>query len=190
MSKKLFCLFSRLIAILFLNKCGKNFRLGHSSHLKGYKNIDVGGNFFSGPYLYLNTNKISRIVIGDDVMMGPYVKVISGNHIIDYKYGPMNSAPAKQEGHDKGVTIEDDVWIGVNAIILDGAFISEGVVVGAGSLVNKYIPPYVIAAGNPLRVIRLRFSLSDLAIVLNEKKSRMSLDDIKNIYADFGLIDV
>tara|TARA_R110002020_G_scaffold10961_3_gene41566 strand:- start:6502 stop:6852 length:351 start_codon:yes stop_codon:yes gene_type:complete len=55
--------------------------------------------------------------------------------------------------------IEDDVWIGHNAIILPGASrIGRGSAIGAGAVVTKDIPPYSIVAGNPGRVIRQRFS--------------------------------
>lgn len=189
MIKYIECIFARLFAKIALNKCGNNFRIGHSAHIKGYKNIVIGHNFFSGPYLYLNTNDISNILIGNDVMMGPYVKILSGNHIIDYKYGPMNSAPPKQKGHDKGILIENDVWIGVNVIILDGSILSEGSVIGAGSVTNRFIPPYVIAAGNPARVIRPRFSFSDLSVLLINKRSNLSLDAIKKIYSDCGVVN-
>ncbi|MNQ97885.1 Chloramphenicol acetyltransferase [compost metagenome] len=120
-------------------------------------------------------------------MLGPYVKIISGNHILDYKHGPMNSSPPKAMGHDKGIIIEDDVWIGVGSTVLDGSHISEGSVIGAGSLVNRYIPPYVIAAGNPAKTIRARFSLSDLKTLLKSKNSKISIDEIQVTYTKLGI---
>lgn len=180
MFKTINILISRLTAKLSLKKCGTNFRIGHTSHIKGYKNIEVGNDFFAGPFLYMNTNKISSIIIGDDVMIGPSVKIISGNHIIDYIHGPMNQTPPKKQGHDKGIIIESDVWIGVNTIILDGAYISEGAVIGAGSIVNKFIPPYCVAVGNPIRIIKSRFTTSDLTTLLNAKNSRLTITDIAN----------
>lgn len=178
MLNKFNIIISRIIAKLSLKKCGSNFRIGHTSHIKGYKNIEIGENFFSGPYLYINTNKISSIAIGDDVMIGPSVKIISGNHITNYTLGPMNQSPPKIIGHDKGIIIESDVWIGVNTVILDGAHISEGVVIGAGSIVNKFIPPYCVAVGNPIRIIKCRFTASELKTLLNAKKSSLTIDAI------------
>ncbi len=57
-------------------------------------------------------------------------------------------------GQSKPVKIEDDVWIGANSIILPGVTIGRGSVISANSVVNKYIPPMVIAGGNPARVIK------------------------------------
>jgi phosphonate metabolism protein (transferase hexapeptide repeat family) len=55
------------------------------------------------------------------------------------------------------VTIGHDVWIGHGAIVLPGRSIGTGAVVGAGAVVTKDIPPYMIAVGNPARVLRPRF---------------------------------
>jgi acetyltransferase-like isoleucine patch superfamily enzyme len=52
------------------------------------------------------------------------------------------------------VVIEDDVFIGMNCVVLKGVTIGRGSVVGAGSVVCKSLPSYIIAAGNPARVIR------------------------------------
>jgi acetyltransferase-like isoleucine patch superfamily enzyme len=54
------------------------------------------------------------------------------------------------------VVIEDDVWIGLNAVILQGVTIGHGTIVGAGAVVNKSIPPWSVAVGVPARVIGRR----------------------------------
>ncbi len=58
----------------------------------------------------------------------------------------------------KSVIIEDDVWIGTNAIILPGVTIGQGAVIGAGAVVTKDVSPYAIVAGVPARLIRYRFN--------------------------------
>ena len=55
--------------------------------------------------------------------------------------------------------IEDDVWIGANVIILGNVTIGKGSVFGAGSVVNKDIPDYSIAVGNPCKVINSRLEI-------------------------------
>jgi acetyltransferase-like isoleucine patch superfamily enzyme len=66
-----------------------------------------------------------------------------------------------------GIRLEDDVWIGANVVVLDGAVLQRGCVVGAGSVVRGEIPPYAICVGAPARVIRYRGSaesaLNDVA---------------------------
>ena len=56
--------------------------------------------------------------------------------------------------YGRPVVIEDNVWIGGNVVILPGVTIGEGAVIAAGSVVNRDIPPRVVAGGHPCRVIR------------------------------------
>lgn len=53
--------------------------------------------------------------------------------------------------------IGNDVWIGVNAILMDGITVGDGAIIGAGAIVTKDVPPYAIVGGNPARIIRYRF---------------------------------
>ena len=60
-------------------------------------------------------------------------------------------------GHQhKKVTIENDVWIGANCLILPGVTIGEGAVVAGGSVVTKDVPAYAIVGGTPAKIIRMR----------------------------------
>ena len=56
----------------------------------------------------------------------------------------------------KTITIEDDVWLASNVVVVDGVSIGKGSVVGAGAVVNKNLPPYSIAVGVPARVVKNR----------------------------------
>lgn len=63
-----------------------------------------------------------------------------------------------KDGCSKGpITIGSDVWIGADACILSGVTIGQGAVIGAGAIVAKDIPPYAIAVGNPVQVVKFRF---------------------------------
>ena len=65
--------------------------------------------------------------------------------------------------NDQDVIIEDDVWIGQNAIILKGVRVGEGSIIGAGSVVTKDVPPYTIHVGTHGIMEKPRFSQEDLA---------------------------
>lgn len=69
----------------------------------------------------------------------------------------------------KPVTIGNDVWIGLNAVIMDGITIGDGAVIGAGAIVTKDIPPYAIAVGVPARVIKYRFDENTIRRLLQAK---------------------
>ncbi|MEU6078098.1 CatB-related O-acetyltransferase [Micromonospora sp. NPDC047074] len=129
-----------------------------------YETIELGANVDLGYRPVLMAAR-SRIRIGDNVMFGPEVTIRGGNHRVDRVGVPM-IAVRKQPGdeqHDRGVTIGDDVWVGTRAIILQGVTVGRGAVIGAGAVVTRSVPPYAIVAGNPARVIRLRWPVETIA---------------------------
>jgi acetyltransferase-like isoleucine patch superfamily enzyme len=92
--------------------------------------------------------------IGNDVRVAPQVMIMPMNHIYKDPHVPI----WKQGIKAKGIKIEDDVWLGAGAIVLDGVNIGKGSVIGAGAVVTKDIPSYSIATGVPARVIKSRGS--------------------------------
>jgi maltose O-acetyltransferase len=91
--------------------------------------------------------------MGDNVMMGPDVIILTGNHVYDSRLLPMRLQGGSE---DKPVVINDDVWIGARVIILPGVHIGRGAILGAGAVVTENVPEYAIVAGNPARVIKQR----------------------------------
>jgi maltose O-acetyltransferase len=108
--------------------------------------ISIGENF------YANTNCVildpAPVRIGDNVMFAPFVQLYTAAHPID------PGVRATGVEYAKTITIGDDVWIGGGAIINPGVAVGKGSVIGAGAVVTKDIPPGVIAAGNPAKVLR------------------------------------
>lgn len=111
--------------------------------------VEIGDNSSIG----VNCEIIGKAIIGKDVMMGPEVILYAQNH----KYSD-SEKKIMEQGYEeeKGVIIEDDVWIGRRAIILPGVTIKKGTVIGAGAIVTKTFPEYSVIAGNPAKVIKMR----------------------------------
>ena len=79
----------------------------------------------------------------------------------------------------KGDTvIENDVWIGQNAVILPGVHIGDGAIIGANSVVGRDVPPYTIVAGNPARELRKRFDDALIALLLDLRWWDKSISEI------------
>lgn len=138
----------RLCAKLMFDKCGRNVNIEHGAFLASGKGIEIGDNSGIGT----NCRITGPLSIGNDVMMAPGVNIITQNHEISDITIPMRLQTAEK----KKITICDDVWIGVNAIILPGITVGKGSVIAGGAVVTKDVEPYTIVGGNPARVIRSR----------------------------------
>ena len=93
-----------------------------------------------------------KVEIGNNVIFGPGVSIFSENHLFENRDIPIMHQGASR----KGVFIEDDVWLGAGATILDGVVVGKGSVIAAGSVVNKDVAPYSIVAGVPAKLIKMR----------------------------------
>lgn len=107
---------------------------------------------------------LAKVKIGNNVMFGPNVTILSGNHRINYLGKCMTEVhDCDKEGiEDKDIILEDDNWIGANATILKGVIIGKGAVVAACTLVTKDVPAYSIVGGIPAKVIKMRFSREEI----------------------------
>lgn len=141
----------RIIAFkLFFDRLGKTVLIDYGTYFRYPKKIRIGDgvSINRGCELYaahLATG--GTITIGNNVALGPHVKVFAGGH----DYNTLNLVDTAGP-----VVIDDFVWIGGNSTILPGVHIGEGAVIGAGSVVTRDIPSYSIAVGNPARVIKQR----------------------------------
>lgn len=91
------------------------------------------------------------IQIGDNVIFGPFSKILTANHLYESNFIPYGF------GFEyRPVIIEDNVWIGANVLILPGVKIMQGAIVGAGSVVTKDVQPLEIVGGNPAKKIGFR----------------------------------
>lgn len=108
--------------------------------------IEVGKNFFANYNCMIID--VAKVKIGDNCQMAPNVAIYTAGHPVH----PASRNTAYEYGIE--VTIGDNVWIGGNTVIVPGVHIGSNTVIGAGSVVTKDIPDWVVAAGNPCRVIR------------------------------------
>ncbi|MGC4034411.1 MAG: CatB-related O-acetyltransferase [Chitinophagaceae bacterium] len=138
-------------------------------------NVSIG----KGSYVAINSN-ISNTTIGKFCSIGPNFFCGWGVHPTNgvstspvfysthkpagFTYSTSNKCEEK-----KPITIGNDVFIGANVIVLDGITIGDGAIIGAGATVSKDIPPYAIAVGCPIKIIKYRFSPEIIEALLKSR---------------------
>ncbi len=128
-----------------------NPRIHPTASLRCGENISLGKNSHINQFCCIWASKNSRIVLGDDLLMGPGVKIFSSNHATQLGM-PMNIQPHRE----KDITIGNDVWLGANSVVVSGVTIGKGSIVAAGSVVTKDVPPYTIVGGIPAKPLKRR----------------------------------
>ena len=160
--------FIRLLAPLYQHR-GKHSVIHRSARMDTppYRIFSLGDYSVVESFACIN-NAVGDVVIGDHTRIGLHNTIIGpveiGNHVnlaqgitvtaLNHNFSDTNKRIDEQGVSTTPVTIEDDVWVGANAVILPGVTIGEHCVVAAGAVVTKDIPPHSLVAGVPAKVIK------------------------------------
>jgi maltose O-acetyltransferase len=118
------------------------------------KGAEISPNASIGNYTELGTRCMiqANVSLGDDVIMGPDVKIYSRNH----KFDRLDIPISKQGKNFYHTIIGNDVWLGANVIVTAGCKVGDHAIIGAGAVVTKDIPAYAITGGVPAKIIKFR----------------------------------
>jgi len=139
---------------------------------------------------------IAKTKIGKFCSIGPNCKIGLGKHPVknfisthpaffSSKRTQMTFADKSYFQESDSIIIGNDVWLGANTIIIDSVTIADGVIVAAGSVVTKDIPPYAIIGGVPAKIIKYRFEKDEIDKLLKIKWWDMDIEYLKNNYKKF-----
>ncbi len=152
-----------------------------------------------GTYIAPNS-RVSMAQIGKYCSIGPNFLCGWGIHPTNgLSTSPMFYSTLKQNGRTlsksdkieerKRIIIGNDVFVGVNVTVLDGVSIGDGAIIGAGAIVSKDIPPYAIAVGCPIKIIRYRFSEDNIDKLLKIKWWDFDIEKLQDVEKYFFDID-
>ena len=160
--------FMRLLAPLYQQR-GKHSVIHRSARMDTppYRLFSLGNYSVIESFACIN-NAVGDVIIGDHTRIGLHNTIIGpvdiGNHVnlaqgitvtaLNHNFSDTNKRIDEQGVSTNPVTIEDDVWVGANAVILPGVTIGEHCVVAAGAIVTKDVPPHSLVAGVPAKVIK------------------------------------
>jgi virginiamycin A acetyltransferase len=138
--------------------------------------------------------KDEKLTIGNFVSIAPGVQFLLGvNHqtktLTTFPLHSRLIEPSNRDAITNGpIIVEDEVWIGTNALILSGVRIGKGAIIAAGSIVTKDVPPYAIVGGVPAKLIRYKFSEEIIKILhpiyLNDLPTAFVRDNIDLFYKE------
>jgi virginiamycin A acetyltransferase len=149
--------------------------------------VQIGRNVHIGDYSYANEGTvIGSGNIGKYCSIGYYCEIGLHEHPMEYistspfLYGSRNIFDEKSNWDDfrSPPDIGNDVWIASKATILQGVRISDGVVIAAGAVVTKDVPPYAIVAGVPAKIVRHRFGPREIEMLIAMQWWNMSLSEL------------
>lgn len=142
------------VQLIATTRCAPGIAMAEGSFVRSYAMINAGppegfvhigrnSGIGQGAILYGN----GGLTIGDNVMIAGQCFIVASSHAFEDSGQPIS----EQGFHARGITIEDNVWIGAGAKILDGVTIGRGAVVGANAVVNRSVPAGVRVGGVPAR---------------------------------------
>ena len=160
--------FIRLLAPLYQHR-GKHSVIHRSARMDTppYRIFSLGDYSVVESFACIN-NAVGDVMIGDHTRIGLHNTIIGpveiGNYVnlaqgitvtaLNHNFSDTNKRIDEQGVSTNPVTIEDDVWVGANAVILPGVTIGEHCVIAAGAVVTKDVPPHSLVAGVPAKVIK------------------------------------
>ena len=148
------CRYTRMDVMPF-----NNFVLGDNSTIEDFCTINNGvGDVLIGRRSRIGMSNvlIGPVTIGNDVILAQNI-VMSG---LNHGYEDILLPPHDQPVSKKSITVENEVWIGANVVVVAGVTIGKHAIVAAGSIVTKNVPAYSVVAGNPARIIKQYNSVS------------------------------
>lgn len=131
----------------FISYCGRNVNIEKGAIFTS--DTKIGNNSGIG----IKAELTGKVIIGDNVMMGPHCIIYTKNHKTSDISIPMCLQGFEEE---EPVIIEDDVWIGGRVVILPGVRVGRGTIIGVGSVVTRDVAPFSVVGGVPAKLIKMR----------------------------------
>lgn len=175
----------------------QNVEIGENSLIN--RNVSLSRGVKIGKYTYINNGSHlgNNTIIGNFCSISYDCKIGLADHPLQFlaitphltgRENVVNSKDYWKNYHDK-VEIGHDVWVGANAVILQGVKVGNGAIIGAGAIVRKDVEPYSVVVGVPAKVVRKRFSSDEVQAIegmewwnwdikkINDNKHLFALND-------------
>lgn len=161
--------------------------------------VDLNGPLYINPAQvslgdYTRLQSATRMIVhGGELSVGKYTAIGAGCTIVPANHTPTVGLPQfltylHINDNERTISIGEDCWIGAGSYLLYKSEVSRGAVVGACSVVTKYIPPYAVVSGNPAKIIATRFTIEQILeheTILYPPQERMSREELESIFSQY-----
>ena len=129
-----------------LRRCGRNFQIARRVQINFPNCVDIGNDVYIAPGCWLHAP--GGIVLEDEVQLGPYVVLITGDHVLkdgSYRWAAGRRGP---------ICLKRGSWVAAHATVTKGVTLGSGAMIAANAVATKSVPDFCIAGGVPAKIIR------------------------------------
>jgi len=177
--------------------CAKNVQLNYPVRVTTPKTVFIQENCRIQHDVSIINSATEKVVIKKYSVITAHNTIVPGNHISTVSIPQFLLGASHINDKSTDIIVEEDCWVGTGSILLAGTHLGRGCIIGAGTVVNKDIPPYSLAVGCPAKIIAVKFSIEQILehektlYPENERFSREYLEGLFKTYYEgkriFGL---
>lgn len=162
--------------------CGKSVFIDYPLVVDNPKSVYIHNYVYLRDGVRILNAPNEKVVIKDYCVISSNVTIAPNSHVSTVGIPQIVLGSSHVNDKSSDMTIEEDCWIGTGAIILSGANLGRGCVVGAGAIVTKTVPPYAVVAGCPAKIVAVKFD--EEMIIAHEKKLYRQDDRYSDVFLD------
>lgn len=168
--------------------CAENAIFGYPMTIYNPKGLFLYENVKLLQFSCIINSKHEKVIIKKYSVIAAHSTFVTNNHISTVTIPQFLLGQSHINDKSRDIIVNEDCWIGTGVIVLAGVNVGRGSVIGAGSIVTKDIPPYAVVAGNPAKIIAVKFSIPQ--IIEHEKalypeKERFSLEHLHHLFETY-----
>lgn len=171
-----------------LGSAGRNCVIGVPTYISCTKNLHMEENSVIRLGANILNNQNEHVYIGKYTVISTHCTIVTNNHRSTVGIPQVLLGASHINDTHKDLHIAEDVYVGTNVTILEGANLGRGCIVGACSTITRPVPPYALVVGTPAKIIGVKFSIEQIIEhekVLYPKSERMSREKLEELFAQF-----
>lgn len=171
-----------------LGSCGRNAKFQLPAYVAEPQTVHLEDNVLVRRNACISNSPNEHIYIKKYTAIAFNCTIVTASHRSTVGIPQIILGPSHLNDKSQDLTIDEDVWIGINVTIMPGANIGRGAVVAACSTVTKPVPPYALVAGSPAKIIGVKFSLEDILEhekALYPEDERMSRSELESLFEQY-----